>query len=355
MKGGTKKTIEGRAGARRALVVGVVAVSWLAFGCGDDMTPVGDSAVPRPDAGPRPVVGLCATDEGASVDLLGQWALKGSLEIEIEERAGSLVNLCPNPQLQTADIFLKATLEDAPGGLAVTLQVCSFTLPTIAGAVGRCPRDAADNLEISVDLGDELAATLPSIVIPLTTTIAPTLRVGEAFEPPAADIVLGAALADLMDPLPLWLADREGCAGPDAVPADCVQGWDLLEDADGDGNTGVTLLAASGDEAMVLSGQVFAAFRIGTQIFGDVQNEHCIDGTLGAALEYSVVDSDVGLSGLPLATSAVIGNLPPLRILDTSRLKMLRADGEGLNDFDDDDDGDVTCDEIVFHQSTFRR
>lgn len=327
----------------------------LALGCGDDTGVGADSAVPRPDSGPRPVVGLCAPDEGAVVDLVGQWALNGSLEVEIEERAGSLVNLCPNPQLQTADIFLKATLEEAPSGLAVTLQVCSFTLPTIAGAVGRCPRDPADNLEISVALGDELAATLPSIVIPLDTTIASTSTVGDAFEPPGADIVLGAMLADIADPLPLWVSEREGCSGPDAVPADCVDGWDLLEDADGDGNTGVTLLAASGDEAMVLSGQVFAAFRISTQIFGNVRNGHCIDGTLGAGLEYSVVASEVGLSGLPLATSAVIGNLPPLRILDTSRLKMLRADGDGLNDFDDDDDGFVTCDEIDFHRSTFRR
>ena len=47
-------------------------------------------------------------------------------------------------------------------------------------------------------------------------------------------------------------------------------------------------------------------------------------------------------------------NIPPLNFLPTSTFKMLRADDQGL-DFDDNDDGIVSCAEIINNEGQFLR
>lgn len=311
------------------------------------------------DAGRRSLdsgtpVGLCTPGSG-SVSLVGQWTVQGNLQVQIDERPGSLVNLCPNPQIQASDIFMKATLTDEGGQLGMQMQICDFSLPTAAGAAGRCPRDPADNLEIEIEPGPELLALLPTLRIDALDPTSPNLSVGDTFAPAPFGVVLGADLADDADPLPEFDPSIEGCTSAEAEPAMCVQNFELVTDDDGDGSPGVTIFARSGDETMVLDGRAFAVFRISPSLTGSVANDGCISGQLDAELAYTVVDSDVNLSGLPLTTAAVISNLPPFGILPTSTFKMLRADGDGLLDFDDDGDGDVTCAEISAHASTFRR
>ena len=67
-----------------------------------------------------------------------------------------------------------------------------------------------------------------------------------------------------------------------------------------------------------------------------------------------VVDSSVRVVGQPLATPVVTDNIPPLDFLPSSGFKMLRADEQGL-DFDDDNDGVVSCAEIINNEGQFVR
>jgi len=94
--------------------------------------------------------------------------------------------------------------------------------------------------------------------------------------------------------------------------------------------------------------------RIAPSFDGLIQNNNCVDGTVALNLDFSIVDSDVRVVGLGLATGAVTQNIPPLDFLPTSSFKLLRADQSGL-DFDDDNDGTVTCAEILNNEGQFQR
>jgi hypothetical protein len=238
------------------------------------------------------------------------------------------------------------------------VQICEIVLPTVAGAAGTCPRDPADNLEVELSPGAELAAYLPTLMLPQSTTTLTASESGAAFNPTPFAVVTGAMLATpATDPLPRWDVMRAGCGVSDdmAMPMDCVDMFSQVEDSDEDGQLAVTLNVMSNDADMVIRGSAYAALRVVPTLRGTIENDDCVDGTVSAVLEYSILDSDVQLSSLALSTASVITNLPQITILDTSQFKMLRADGEGLLDFDDDDDGDVTCAEISAHSSTFER
>jgi hypothetical protein len=162
---------------------------------------------------------------------------------------------------------------------------------------------------------------------------------------------MGANVGDT-EPLPRWDLTLPGCAtaGDTAL---CVPGYESLFDEDGDGNLGVTLLADSGEGGLV-AGEAYVAVRIAPVFEGRIQNSNCVDGTVALNLDFSIVDSNVQVVGLELATGAVTQNIPPLDFLTTSGFKLLRADAQGL-DFDDDDNGTVTCAEILNNEGQFQR
>ena len=338
---------------RLACLVIAVAISVLGSGCGDDDASPSDAGPPPSDSGGG---GLCAPGSGP-VSLEGQWAIRANLQVSLTERPGALISLCPSPQTTTASIVFKATITGTGTSPTLRAQICDITLPVASGGVGACPADPTDNLEVSISLGAGLQAYLPTVNLDSPVTLS-NGEAGASIIPAPFVFVAGAALATpATDPLPLWNTATMGCGSSDlmAMPATCVTNYDLVRDDDGDTRPGVTLHAVSGDAAMILQGDAFVALRVSPTMMGTVRNAGCIEGTLDSTLDYSIVDSDITLSGSRLSTAAMIQNIPAFDVAPSSTFKMLRGDGTGTNDFDDNSDGMVTCAEIAAHATAFTR
>lgn len=322
-----------------ALVAGCV-------GCGGS-----EAMPPRPDMGPPPRVGVC-TPQAGPVNLTGQWAAQADLQVELSGLPRALVALCPDPQVRPSRLTMRAVVtEDVNGDAQVSLEVCSLELPTITGSAFRCPTDPTATLDIAILTSEAFAALLPTLDVNFTTGLPAASSGGTPFQPSPFVLTMGANLAD-DEALPRWDLSLPTCdtAGDTAT---CVPNYEALYDQDGDGNLGVTLLADSGEGGLV-SGEAYVAVRIAPSFDGLVQNSNCVDGTVALNLDFSIVDSDVRVVGLGLATGAVTQNIPPLDFLPSSSFKLLRADQSGL-DFDDDNDGTVTCAEILNNEGQFQR
>lgn len=338
---------------RLACLLVAIAVSSFGAGCGDDDASGTDAGPPPSDSGGG---GICATGSGA-VSLEGQWAIRANLQVSLTERPGALISLCPSPQTTTASIVFKATLTGAGTSPMLRAQICDITLPVASGGVGACPVDPTDNLEVSISLGAGLQTYLPTVNLDSPVTLS-NGEAGASINPAPFVFVAGAMLATpATDPLPLWNTATAGCGSSDlmAMPATCVSGFDVVRDDDTDTHPGVTLHAVSGDPATILRGDAYVALRVSPTMMGVVRNAGCIEGTLDSTLDYSIVDSDITLSGARLSTAAVIQNIPAFDVAPSSTFKMLRGDGTGVNDFDDDNDGTVTCTEIAAHATAFTR
>ena len=316
------------------------------FGCGGS-----EATPPRPDMGPPPRVGGC-TPEAGPVTLTGQWAAQADLQVELMGLPRALVALCPDPQIRPSRLTMRAVVtEDMNGDAEVSLEVCSLELPTITGSAFRCPTDPTATLDIAILTSEAFGALLPTLDVNFATGLPATTTGGTPFQPTPFTLTMGANLAE-NEPLPRWDLTRPTCAtAGDTVT--CVDNHEALFDEDGDGNLGVTLLADSGEGGLV-SGEAYVAVRIAPSFDGVIQNSNCVDGTVSLNLDFSIVDSDVRVVGLALATGAVTQNIPPLDFLPTSSFKLLRADQSGL-DFDDDNDGTVTCAEILNNEGQFQR
>ncbi len=334
----------------RAVVVALLVVAALVAGCGDDDGPAVD-----PDAGLRADSGtmggdVCAPASGP-VALAGQWAIRGELQVELLGRPDAFIHLCPDPQMATASFVMKATITGSGTSLGESLQLCDIGLPLSSGGVASCPMDPADNLRVSVTVGSRLRDFLPTVGLFGTATLSGAVG-GASFTAEPFAFVAGAMLASPMtDPLPSWDTSITGCQtfDPMPTPTACVTALATTRDDDTDMQLGVTLDAVSNDAAMVLHGAGYAVLRLAPALAGTVRNANCVEGTLDGTLEYSLVDSDVILSGVAVETPALINNLPVIDVRPTSTFRMLRADGSGANDFDDDSDGTVTCVEISRH------
>ncbi len=340
----------------RLSCLGVAAVvALLGAGCGDD-----DGTMTGTDAGPPPADGggggVCAPGTGP-VSLEGQWAIRANLQVDLVERPGALISLCPSPQRTTAAIVFKATLTGAGTSPMLRAQICDITLPVASGGVGTCPADPMDNLEVSISLGAGLQTYLPTVNLDSPVTLS-NGEAGASVVPAPFVFVAGAMLPmPASDPLPLWNTSMMGCGTSDvmAMPSTCVTDFARVQDNDMDMHPGVTLHAMSGDAAMILRGDAYVALRVSPTMTGTVRNAGCIEGTLDSTLDYSIVDSDISLSGARLSTASMIQNIPAFDVAPTSTFKMLRGDGMGANDFDDDSNGTVTCTEIAAHASAFTR
>lgn len=332
-----------------------VALSMLGAGCGDDDATPTDGGPPPSDSGSSGG-GVCAPGSGP-VSLAGQWAIRANLQVTLTERPGALISLCPSPQTTTASIVFKATITGAGTSPTLRAQICDLTLPVASGGVGACPVDPTDNLEVSISLGPGLQTYLPTVNLDSPVTLS-NGEAGASIVPAPFVFVAGVNLATpATDPLPLWNTMTAGCGSSDlmAMPMTCVTGFDRIRDDDSDMHPGVTLHAVSGDPAMILQGNAYVALRVSPTMMGTVRNAGCVEGTLDSTLDYSIVDSDITLSGSRLSTAAMIQNIPAFDVASSSTFKMLRGDGTGTNDFDDDNDGTVTCMEIAAHASAFTR
>jgi hypothetical protein len=302
---------------------------------------------------------LCTPGSGA-VDLTGQWAVRADLNVQITGDPDSLVLLCPDPQTQPATLLLKVEITGSGTSYQQTVSVCEIGLPTVTGGVGSCPSDPSQALETEIKPGPALSAYLPTVTVPDVPVTLGAAEVRQAYNPSAFALVLGATLAaPATDPLPFWDTAKTGCgsAAADPQPADCVVDLTKVTDEDGDGDIGVTLEAhaVDSDGTTVIDGVAAAVLRVAPTLTGTITNDSCVTGTLAADFQYSIVDSDVTLTGAPINTPSVIEQLPPFEIQPDSTFRMLRANGSGDYDFDDDDDGTVTCTEIKNHGVAFSR
>lgn len=296
--------------------------------------------------------GMCDPTSGA-VELSGQWAVQANLHVRLTGKSGAQVVLCPNPQEQRSTVYLKVTMSGSGTNIQQNVSVCSLELPTVTGGVLSC----TSSVETQVSPGAALTAYLPTKVvgpIPANLTAA---NGGAAFNPAAFVFVLGANLTNpATDPLPYWDSSRTGC-GPTGLsgPAQCVVNLAEVTDEDADGHTGVTINVKAIDStgATPLSGDGYAVLRVAPKLSGTIQNANCVTGALTSSLEFQVIDSSITLSGLPMNTGAVGDQLPLIEVLTDSTFKMLRADGQGTNHFDDDGSGTVTCAEITNHVAAF--
>jgi hypothetical protein len=298
--------------------------------------------------------GICRQGEG-DVPVLGQWAGIADLSVSMEARPGSLVALCPNPQEQPAEMLMRVVLTEGElGTTQVELQLCDLQLPTILGAVASCPLDPTRVIEIAIFPSDALSLLIPTIEIHFDSGMPPVVEAGSAFEPDSFVEVLGVDLDDPFDPLPEWDITREGCSTADqGTSAACVEGYERLNDQDGDGHLGVTLGASSGGSNLI-AGDAYVTIRLAPQLHGAVKNDLCIEGSIALNLDFTIVDSDIKVGGLALNTPTVNENIPPLDFLESSRFKLIRADGPSVP-FDDDGDGDITCEEIRNNRGNFWR
>jgi hypothetical protein len=300
---------------------------------------------------------MCDSAEGA-VDIAGQWAVLADLRVELRGNPQAFVMLCPDPQKQQASFLLKVTLSGAATSYTERVNICEITLPKVTAGLGSCPEDPSQGIETRIEAASAFAAYLPSVAVPNVVATLSGAEAGATYAAERFDLVLGADLSDpATDALPLWDTQQPGCDTIDATPETCVTGIDQVNDEDQDGHRGVTLLAEAlnNEGSKVIEGEGYAVLRIAPRLMGTVHNAGCITGGLIATLQYSIVDSNITLSGLPLATGSVVQQLPPFEVLTDSSFRMLRADAAGANDFDDDHDGTVSCAEIQNHRSVFSR
>lgn len=329
----------------------IFAISILLVACAEEKEAPGridfDGKVPNFD-------GICADGEG-SIDVRGQWAGIANLQVELVARSGALVALCPNPQIQPAELVMLINLTEGEGGSTnVELQLCDLELPTILAGVGSCPSDPSRILELAILPSDALAELLPTLRIEFDSGLPSTINAGDDFIPDSFVELLGVELDDPRDPLPYWNESRTNCGlGGKGGPADCVEDYDRIQDSDGDGNLGVTLFANSGVGGLV-EGEAYTTIRLAPQLEGTIRNDICIDGTIALNLDFTIVDSIASVSGIVLSTPLLNANIPPLNFLSDSRFKLLRADTTRVP-FDDDGDGIITCEEVRNNRGNFLR
>jgi hypothetical protein len=303
--------------------------------------------------------GLCAPGSGA-VELAGRWAVQADLRVEISGNRGSLVRVCPDPQTQASTMFLQVELSGSGSSLSQTVSMCDVSLPAVTSGVGSCPQNPADYLETRVSPSPALTRHFPAVSAGPSSAGISAAQALATYRPAPFALIMGTTLADAVsDPLPRWDSNRSNCAGlaTSSVPADCVVDWAKVIDGDQDGKPGVTVNVKAIDSggSDVISGDGYAVMRVAPEPDGTVMNADCVMGTLTAKLEFEIVDSDIVLSGAEISTAAVNQQLPPLRVLPESKFKMLRADGQGDHDFDDDNDGTITCAEIKNHAQAFAK
>jgi hypothetical protein len=302
---------------------------------------------------------LCAPSSGPA-EIAGQWGVQASLKVRIQGNPSSIVRICPDPQVQPATLFLKLEVAGTGTSLTQSVRICDMALPIVTGGVGSCPSDPAQYIETRITPSPGLAQYLPTVLLANLGVSVSAPEAGAAYNPAPFALVLGATLANpATEPLPRWDASRSGCGVLDtgAQPAQCVVDFQKVTDDDSDTQVGVTVgvEAVDAQGGRPLDGDGYTTLRVAPELSGTINNSSCITGALTAALEFSIVDSDISLSGIPISTASVIEQLPPLEILAESTFKMLRADGEGDHHFDDDGDGTVSCAEIKNHVAAFSK
>ncbi len=352
---------------RRLLSATLLAVL-AGAGCGSSTPPGSDGGgTDRPAGGDNGNgdggAGGC-TPGGAPVDLTGTWAARVQLAVELTQRPGGLLRLCPDPQATSARLLIRMGIRATGGHLVQSVQVCQVSLPQALGGVGGCP---AQPLSIRLAPAPSLTAYIPRVVIPDITTELGSIAPCSAYDPQAFTVLLGVRAGALGQPdtdaLPAWCSPCGGATAAQCVCQDCghtgagcaARDSDV-EDSDGDGHPGVSVAVSTGAVPDPIAGEAYLAFRTRPRLNGTILGVDRIAGAIEATLDYAVVGSGVQVVGNPLDPAALTGALPEFRIVpDGSEFVMLRADGGALGQWDANGDRAIDCADIVARANNFDR
>jgi len=234
--------------------------------------------------------------DGPQFDLTGTFAELAFARVKMTSST-----LTPSPQCAVAPSILRIEIVQEGDVVTMTHTPCQVTLPPVTSVAGT----------VTTETPPAFLAALPVVTDETTLT---SRALGAPLLPPESLVVVGAELANpRTDPLPTSPDDER------------------VRDDDEDGEPGVTVISS-------LGGEQHATYRNRGQLMGRVQSSTRIDGSIPGELiavtETSVLG--VGNSFLPVTTP-----LPGI-------FEMVRVDGAyGSIDVDGDDDGTITCTEIV--------
>lgn len=236
------------------------------------------------------------TPPGQPVDLSGEFALIAYDRPELEGGG-----LDPARQCAAAPQISRVHLEQTGEHVAMTLQTCRVTLPTV-----------------QVFLAGVQESEVPDAVVDAMPTLGPIewhlerAATGAAFAPPAAALgraqVVGATLASDSEPLPTDAGDAR------------------VIDADHDGEPGVSILSTFGAQSVIVR-RMIRAFS------GVISSADEIEGAAEGSYR---VDSDSSLLS-PLAF------LVPTGVGMPSTFSMVRVDGANGTEDLRGDDGALDC------------
>lgn len=234
--------------------------------------------------------------DGPQFDLTGTFAELAFARVKMTSST-----LTPNPQCAVAPSILRIEAVQDGDSVTLTHTPCHVTLPPVTTVAGT----------VTTETPPAFLAALPVVTDQSTLS---SRALGAPLVPPESLVVVGAELANpRTDPLPTSPDDER------------------VRDDDGDGAPGVTVISS-------LGGEQHATYRNRGQLMGRIESSTRVDGSvpgeLIAVTETSVLG--VGNSFLPVTTP-----LPGV-------FEMVRVDGQyGSFDVDGDDDGIITCTEII--------
>jgi hypothetical protein len=253
--------------------------------------------VTEPASGVRGSVVVRFVNEGDPLfDLSGSFAQIGPARVKLESGA-----LTPNPQCAVAPSLVLARFTQTGLDLDAHDTTCDVTFPPVTSIVGTVTNEATDAFYAAIPVVDA-AFTLPSGDL------------GASYEPPPSIVVVG---ADLDDP------------EHDELPTDETD--PRVVDADDDGEPGVTVQNSLGGAQHI----VFRNISVGT---GRVLSSNHIVGDEPGDLLATTETSVFGIGGSFLPDTTALGSV----------VELVRIDGRfGSVDADADNDGEVTCAELL--------
>jgi hypothetical protein len=285
----------------------------------------------------------CRPESGSEIDLLGWWAAKAWVRVEVVTSPEGIVRMCPDPHPGVAVLTLMIHLREQTGSrIDYDFVVCEIAMPRVTTALAPC--EFEEYLSVQLELGPELAAYIPSQEFhgyaelggegPCSTYVSDTLDITYGYDP---------EVIDSEEPLPGW---NMACGA--TVPEVCVSHWDNVIDEDGDGHPGVSLQVTT-DPVNAIWGQAYTTWRTNPHMHGEAWSSTLIQGDLSPTMEYDVVGSGATMEGIPMDEPTVKLNIPRFLIpAEGSSFRQVRVDGlHGSENLDADGDDVVDCEELM--------
>ncbi len=304
-----------------------------------------DASVDAPDED----TDACTPGQDGALDLIGTWAARSWIRVELVTSDDGIVRMCPSPHPGITYLTLLIDLASRNADrIEYEFVVCEIDMPRVRSAIVPCDMD--EYVWVNLELGPQLASYITGQVFggyALLGGDAPC----SSYESHSMDVTYGfdSSIVGPDDPLPGWLMD---C--PVDSPSTCVTNWESVIDEEGDGNPGVSLQVTT-EPTDTIRGHAYTTWRTNPHMSGTAVSNNLIQGDLAPTMEYDVVGSGADLQGLHMDEKTVKRNLPVFLLPGSgSTFKMVRVDGlHGGPDLDTNMDGTVDCEEVMSHLDIF--